>query len=98
MLKKLEEISKRYKFLSEKLSDPAVIADMGTWQKYSKEQSDLTATVEKYEQYLQTEREMTDAFALAETETDGETHALEEREALAVAESEVPAVEETCNE
>ena len=72
MLKKLEEISKRYKFLSEKLSDSAVIADMGTWQKYSKEQSDLTETVEKYEQYLQTEREMTDAFALAETETDGE--------------------------
>ena len=72
MLKKLDDIKKRYDFLSEKLADNEVIADMGTWQKYSKEQSDLTETVEKYVEYLETERQMTDAFALAETETDGE--------------------------
>ena len=72
MFKKLDDIKKRYEFLSEKLSDPAVIADMGTWQKYSKEQSDLTETVEKYEEYLETERRMNDAFALAEEESDPE--------------------------
>ena len=72
MLKKLDEIRKRYTFLSEKLADNEVIADMATWQKYSKEQSDLTETVQKYEEYLETERQMTDAFALAETETDAE--------------------------
>ena len=72
MFKKLDDIKKRYEFLSEKLSDPAVIADMGTWQKYSKEQSDLTETVEKYEEYLACEQEMSDAFALSETETDPE--------------------------
>ena len=72
MLKKLDDIKKRYEFLSEQLADSAVIADMGTWQKYSKEQSDLTETVEKYEEYLACEREMTDAFALAETESDQE--------------------------
>ena len=72
MLKKLADIKKRYEFLSEQLADANVIADMGTWQKYSKEQSDLTETVEKYEEYLACEREMTDAFALAETETDAE--------------------------
>ena len=72
MLKKLDDIKKRYDFLSEKLADSEVIADMGTWQKYSKEQSDLTETVEKYDEYLDTERQMTDAFALAETETDAE--------------------------
>ncbi len=72
MFKKLEDIKKRYAFLSEKLSDSAVIADMGTWQKYSKEQSDLTETVEKYDEYLEMERRMTDAFALSETETDPE--------------------------
>ena len=48
MLKKLDDIKKRYEFLSEKLADNEIIADMGTWQKYSKEQSDLTETVEKY--------------------------------------------------
>ncbi len=72
MFTKLEEILKRYRFLSEKLSDSEALADMSVWQKYSKEQSDLTETVEKYEQYLATQKEMQDAFALAESETDGE--------------------------
>jgi len=72
MLKKLADIKKRYEFLSEQLADSAVIADMGTWQRYSKEQSDLTETVEKYEEYLNVEREMTDTFKIAETETDAE--------------------------
>ena len=72
MLKKLDDIKKRYEFLSEQLADSAVIADMGTWQRYSKEQSDLTETVEKYDEYLCVEREMTDAFAMAETESDPE--------------------------
>ena len=72
MFNKLAEILKRYEFLSEQLSSADVIADMPTWQKYSKEQSDLTETVEKYDEYVETERQMNDAFALAETETDGE--------------------------
>ena len=72
MLKKLDDIKKRYEFLSEKLADNEVIADMGTWQKYSKEQSDLTETVEKYNEYLECERQMKDAFELAEVETDSE--------------------------
>ena len=72
MLKKLADIKKRYEFLSEQLADSAVIADMGTWQRYSKEQSDLTETVEKYDEYLNVEREMADAFEMAETESDAE--------------------------
>ena len=67
MLKKLDDLKKRYDFLSEQLADSEVIADMGTWQKYSKEQSDLTETVEKYVEYLETERQMNDAFELSET-------------------------------
>ena len=76
MLKKLDGILQRYEFLSQKLADNAVIADMPTWQKYSKEQSELRETAEKYEEYLQTEREMQDAFALAEEETDAEMRKL----------------------
>ena len=72
MFKKLEDIKNRYEFLSEKLSDSAVIADMGTWQRYSKEQSDLTETVEKYVEYLTVEKEMQDAFEMSEMETDPE--------------------------
>ncbi len=76
MFKKLEDIKKRYEFLSVQLADAAVIADMGTWQKYSKEQADLTETVEKYEEFLTVEKEMNDAFAMAETETDVEMRKL----------------------
>ena len=72
MLKKLQDIKKRYDFLSEQLSDSAVIADMGTWQKYSKEQAELAETVEKYDEYCTKEKQMNDAFELAEVETDGE--------------------------
>ena len=79
MLKKLADIKKRYEFLSEQLTDSAVIADMGTWQRYSKEQSDLTETVEKYDEYLCVEREMTDAFAMAETESSARRKQLTDR-------------------
>ena len=72
MLNKLNGILTRYEFLSERLVDPKTIEDISVWQKYSKEQFDLTETVEKYRVYLSTKQEMEDAFALAETETDGE--------------------------
>ena len=72
MLKKLDAILKRYAFLEKQLADPDVLADMAIWQKYSKEQAELRETAEKYLEYLQTEKEMQDAFALAETETDQE--------------------------
>ncbi len=72
MFKKLADLKIRYEFLSEKLADNAVIADMGTWKRYSKEQSDLVETMEKYDEYLKKEKEMTDAFSLAEEETDVE--------------------------
>ena len=72
MLKKLDDILKRYQFLSGELSNPEVIANMSVWQKYSKEQSELSETAEKYLQYKQTQKEMDDAFSLAEIETDSE--------------------------
>ena len=72
MLKKLDEIIKREEFLSEQLLDQNVIADMSVWQKYSKEHADLRETAEKYREYQECERQMNDAFALAEEETDSE--------------------------
>ena len=72
MFKKLDELLKREEFLSEQLLNPDVIADMGTWQKYSKEHSDLRETADKYREYMEMERQMNDAFAMAEEETDAE--------------------------
>ena len=83
MLKKLDDILKRYEFLSEQLADAGVLADMNTWQKYSKEQAELTQTAEKYVEYKRTEEEMQAAFATAEAETDAEMRKLFNDEAYA---------------
>ena len=46
MFKRLEEILSRYDALSEKLSDPAVVADMDAFKALSKEHADLRETAE----------------------------------------------------
>ena len=71
-LDKLEEIYKRYRGLSEKLSDPAVIADTAEWTKTAKEQSELTETAQKYEEYLTAIKERSEAEQAAKTESDRE--------------------------
>lgn len=71
-LQKLEEIYKRYRGLSDKLSDPAVIADTAEWTKTAKEQSELTETANKYEEYLTAVKQRDEAEEAAKTETDRE--------------------------
>ena len=41
MLKKLEVLEDKYKELTEKISDPEIINDQKTWQKYMKEHADF---------------------------------------------------------
>ena len=76
MLTKLDAILQRYQFLSKQLADADVLSDTSTWQKYSKEHAELTETAEKYQEYLQTQEEMTAAFETAESETDAEMRKL----------------------
>ncbi len=76
MLTKLDAILQRYHFLSEKLADADVLSDTSTWQKYSKEHAEISETAEKYQEYLQTQEEMTAAFETAESETDAEMRKL----------------------
>ena len=51
MFDKLSAIEARYNELSEKVSDPAVIADSANFAKLCKEQSDIAPIVEKYREY-----------------------------------------------
>lgn len=51
MFTKLAFIEDRYDEVSQKISDPAVIADQETWRKLMKESSDLEPIVEKYRAY-----------------------------------------------
>ena len=61
MFDKLEEVEKRYNELTEKISDPAVIADQTNWKKYMKEQSTMKDVVDKYVEYKQVKSNMEDA-------------------------------------
>lgn len=51
MLDKLKSIEDRYMELNDKVSDPAVIADMPQWQKYIKEHASIEPVVLKYREY-----------------------------------------------
>lgn len=51
MLSKLKEIEKRYEALEGLLSDPAVIANYTSYQKYAKEHAGIAEIVETYREY-----------------------------------------------
>ncbi len=51
MFDKLDFITEKYQELSEKVADPAVIADQKTWQKYMKEMAEIEPIVKAYEAY-----------------------------------------------
>lgn len=70
MYEKLSFIEQRYEELSEKISDPAVIADQDTWRTLCKEHSDITPVVQKYREYKQAKNTIEEANALLKEETD----------------------------
>lgn len=51
MFDKLEALEARYEQITQKLSDPDVIADQAEFTKLCKENSDLTPIIEKYREY-----------------------------------------------
>ena len=72
MSDRLREIKERYDFLNGELMKNEICSDAETFRKYSKERADLSEIAETYEKYLAKEKEMNDAFAAAEEESDKE--------------------------
>ena len=72
MIDKLDKIKGRFEFLNDELSKAEVCSDAEKYGKYSKERADLEETAETYGKYLAAEKEMNDAFSLAEEESDKE--------------------------
>ncbi len=70
MFEKLSFIEARHNELSEKISDPTVIADQETWRKLCKEHSDISPIVDKYREYKKAKETIEEAELLLETETD----------------------------
>lgn len=72
MIDKLDKIKERFEFLNDELSKAEVCSDAEKYGKYSKERAELEETAETYGKYLAAEKEMNDAFFLAEEESDKE--------------------------
>ena len=72
MIEKLKDIYARYEELSEKMSDPSVIADTALWTETAKAQAEISETALKYAEYAQTERRKEQAEEAAKTEADPE--------------------------
>ena len=81
MFDKLDFITEKYKELSEKVADPAVIADQKTWQKHMKEMAELEPVVKAYEDYRKMQSELADARELIELEDDEEMREMAKEEA-----------------
>lgn len=72
MLNRLKSIEERYLKLNELLSDQEVISNPNKLREYSKEQSELEETVNNYRIYRDTMKEIDDAKAMLEDESDSD--------------------------
>jgi peptide chain release factor 1 len=80
MFDKLDFILEKYKELSLKVSDPAIINDQPVWQKYIKEMGEMEPIVKKYEEYKKAKEGLRDAKDIVENETDEEMRDLAKME------------------
>jgi peptide chain release factor 1 len=72
MFDKLKTVEKRYNDLNELLSDPKVIAQQSEYQKYAKEQSDLTPIVKRFVELKNFAQQLEDSKKILEEERDPE--------------------------
>jgi peptide chain release factor 1 len=72
MFDKLEAMEQRYTLLSEWLCNPDIISDTNKLREYSKEQSDLSETVETYRAYKKAKQELADAKEMLHEKLDDE--------------------------
>jgi peptide chain release factor 1 len=72
MFDKLKTVEKRYDDLNELLSDPKVIAQQSEYQKYAKEQSDLTPIVNRFKDLKKFVQQLEDSKKILEEEKDPE--------------------------
>jgi len=72
MLEKLKEIEKEYKDLTEKLSDPEILADQKSYQEYAKAHSEVLGIITKINEYKNALKNIEEAKALMKEESDKE--------------------------
>jgi peptide chain release factor 1 len=67
---KLKQMAERFAQIEQQLADPSVTSDMSNFKKLSKEHSQLSPVVVKYEEYRRMRSDLNDSEELLKTETD----------------------------
>ena len=94
MFQKLEAVEKRFEELTQKISDPEVIANQNEWREFMKEHAELEPIVEKYREYKKVQKQFDDAKEIVEdSSTDKELKDLAELEMMEAKEK-LPKIEE----
>ena len=94
MFQKLEAVEKRFEELTQKISDPQVIANQNEWRELMKEHAELEPIVEKYREYKKVQKQFDDAKEMLEdSNTDKGLKDLAEMEMLEAKEK-LPEIEE----
>lgn len=90
MFQKLEDVEKRYEDLTEKISNPDIIANQSEWKKYMKEHAEIQEVVEKFREYKKAKNAIEEAKAML---SDPEMKELAQME-LEELKEELPLIEE----
>ena len=90
MFQKLDDVEKKYEDLTQKISDPEVIAAQNEWKTYMKEHADLEPIVIKYREYKKVKNSLEEAKEML---NDPELKELAEMEMLEAKEK-LPKLEE----
>ena len=72
MFDRLQSVEDRYNNLNELLSDPDVVNDTNKLREYSKEQSNLQATVDAYREYKDVKSQYQDAKQMLDEKLDAD--------------------------
>lgn len=80
MLEKLESVKENFKELTDKLTNPEVIANQAEFQRLAKKRSEMEGIVNAYDEYASMLKKLKDAEGMVEAETDPELKELAELE------------------
>lgn len=80
MFEKLKEMKKKFEELSKTLIDPSVFADKKQYAKLAKQHSELADVVEKYDEYVKVEKDISFSKDAMKTEKDSEMREMFESE------------------
>lgn len=86
MLERLDFLENKYDELSNKISDPSVMANQKEWQKLCKEHSELEIIVEKYREYRDAENSLAENKEMLNEESDREMREMIQEDIKALAE------------